>query len=117
MFPDFSLYLILACLILGMTTIPAFMPPTWTILAFFYIHFDLNLFAVVIIGAISATCGRIILYNLAKNQFRKFFTDKYLRNYDTLGNYLENNKKMTIPLILTYAFLPIPSNELFVMAG
>ncbi len=47
--PVTFLYLILALLVFGMNIVPAFMPPTWLVLAFFYIHFELSLPIVVLI--------------------------------------------------------------------
>lgn len=110
-------YITLAVLVLGMNVVPAFMPPTWVILAFFHIHFHLALIVIVVIGALAATSGRVLLANLARLYLRKLFPKTNLENYDALGKFIENNQRLTIPLVLTYAFLPIPSNQVFVVAG
>lgn len=110
-------YLLLAIFVLGMNVIPAFMPPTWVVLAFFYTQFQLNLIPTVLIGASMATLGRILLYHIAKNFLRNFFSKKTLENYDNLGKFFKKNQKLTIPVVLIYAFLPIPSNQVFIIAG
>lgn len=87
------------------------------VLAFFYLHFDLKLIPVVILGASAAVSGRVILSLLARNYFRPFMPRSFLHNYDALGNFFTENQKLTVPLIFTYAFLPIPSNDVFIIAG
>lgn len=114
---EFIPYILLAALIFGINLFPAFMPPTWTILAFFAIRYHLNLFALVIIGATMATCGRIGLYTLSKRQIQPRLSKKTKDNYQALGNLLDNHKRLTIPALFGYAFLPIPSNQVFIAAG
>lgn len=109
-------YILLASIVLGINVIPAFMPPTWTVLAFFVFKYNLMIIPTVIIGATFATAGRLILASGAR------FVAKYLprgsrENYESVGRYLNSNKKITIPLVITYAFLPIPSNDVFIAAG
>jgi hypothetical protein len=60
-------YLILGVLVFGVNIVPAFMPPTWIILAFFYLRYHLNLLPTVIIGAAAATLGRVVLLPPFKN--------------------------------------------------
>ncbi|MBI2599656.1 hypothetical protein HYW43_01915 [Candidatus Daviesbacteria bacterium] len=112
-----AIYLFLASVVLGMNIIPMFMPPTWTLLAFFVAKYDLSIPLTVLIGASFATLGRIVLAEISKKYLRRFFSKRAQENYETIGRYLNNNKKITIPLIITYAFLPIPSNDVFIAAG
>lgn len=58
----FFLYIGLALIVYIVNIIPLFMPPTWLMLAFFSIHYHLYTIPVIIIGAISATFGRVTLY-------------------------------------------------------
>jgi membrane protein DedA with SNARE-associated domain len=113
--PD--ILIILALLIFIINVIPVFMPPTWTILAFYYIHFHPPLFPTIIIGALAATMGRITLYYISKNHFRKFFSKENLNNYEALGDFFKKRQKLSIPLFLTYAFFPISSNYVYIAAG
>lgn len=34
-----------------------------------------------------------------------------------LGKFVQSHENLTIPVIITYAFLPIPSNQMFIAAG
>lgn len=112
-----TIYIILAVFIFGLNVVPAFMPPTWILLAFFYIHFHLSFIATVFIGASFATLGRIVLYLLAKTYFRQFFSKQTLQNYATLGAFFKKHQNVSIPLIIIYAFFPIPSNDIYIVAG
>lgn len=115
---DFSgIYLVLGIFILGMNVIPAFMPPTWTVLVFFYLTYHLYPPYVVLIGAVTATLGRVFLYYLAQTQLKRFLTKKMKDNYAHLAKFVNTRQKISIPLFFTYAFLPIPSNQVYIAAG
>ena len=93
------------------------MPPTWTILAFFYTTFHLYLLPTVIIGAVAATLGRILLALLVRHVFRGYIPKSFLKNYTYLGDYFKKYQKFSIPIILTYAFFPVSSNDVYIIAG
>jgi membrane protein DedA with SNARE-associated domain len=112
-----GIYAILASVVFSINLIPAFMPPTWIILTFFYITFDLKLVPTVIIGAVMATLGRICLAFLARYYFTPLLSSNGKENYKALGAFLNKNKKITIPLIISYAFIPIPSNQVYMAVG
>lgn len=97
-------------------SLPAFMPPTWMVLVFFATSLRLNPISTVILGATAAVCGRITLYYLAK-YFRNFLPKKLENNYQGLGEILSEHKTLSVPLFLTFAFYPLPSNQLFIVAG
>lgn len=109
----FFLYLLIAVV----NIMPGFMPPTWSILAFFSIQNNLSLYPLILVGVAGATSGRIGLYFLAKYFGKKFLTKKSLNNFNDLGCYLNLNKKSIITVVLAYAFIPLPSNQLFITAG
>src|SRR3989338_2339559 len=106
-------YVFLTSLVLGLNIIPAFMPPTWTVLAFFVTKYDLLQIPVVLIGASCATLGRVVLVGISRKYFRRILSADSQENYASIGEYLNSNKHITIPLVVAYAFLPIPSNDVF----
>lgn len=112
-----GIYVFLATVILGINVIPAFMPPTWMILAFFVRNYELQIIPVVLIGAICATLGRILLAEISGRYFRKLLSKDSQENYVSIGDYLNRHQHITIPLVIAYAFLPIPSNHVFIAAG
>jgi membrane protein YqaA with SNARE-associated domain len=97
--------------------VPAFMPPTWSILAFFLIQFDLPLLPLAIGGAVAATLGRLALALGARWLGPKFLPDDTLRNLGDLGAFLRTRQRWVGPAVLLYSFGPIPSNQLFMAAG
>jgi membrane protein DedA with SNARE-associated domain len=39
------------------------------------------------------------------------------KNVDMLGKFFNKHTKLSIPLLITYAFFPIPSNNVYIAAG
>lgn len=107
-FAAFSVFLINA--------LPALMPPTWMVLVFFLATYNLNPVAMVIIGALFALSGRLVLYYLA-SKFRGVLPKRMDKNYQDLGKFLSEHKAISLPLFLLFAFYPLPSNQLFIVAG
>lgn len=110
-------YVFLAFLVYSINVVPAFMPPTWIILSFFFIQYHLLLAPVVLIGAVCATLGRITLYHLARRYFHPFLSKKTQENLHIFGGYINAKKHLTIPLFILYAFIPIPSNHVYIAAA
>lgn len=110
-------YLILSIFIFGINVVPFFMPPTWTILAFFHLHYKLEVIPTVVIGALAATAGRVLLAALSRNILRPFLPKKTKENFRYLGKFVNSHEQLTIPVIIMYAFLPIPSNQVYIAAG
>lgn len=110
-------YIILGLIVLAINIVPAFMPSTWMILSFFYIHYHLEFLPTIFVGVIMATTGRIILAVLSKNYIGPMLPKKDQENMMNLGKIFELNKNYSFLSILGYTFLPIPSNQLFIAAG
>jgi len=98
--------------------IPAFMPPTWSVVSFFLIRFDLPLLPLAIGSAAAATGGRVLLALLTRRVGPRFMTADMRRNMDALAGYLQGHQKGVGLGMLGFAlFSPIPSNQLFMAAG
>jgi membrane protein YqaA with SNARE-associated domain len=97
--------------------VPAFMPPTWSILAFFLIRFDLPLLPLALGGAVAATLGRLALALGARRLGPKILPADTLQNLTDLGRFLQTRRRWVGPAVLLYSFGPIPSNQLFMAAG
>lgn len=107
-------YIFLGLFIYGMNIVPLFMPPTWVVLAFFYQHYHLGFVQTIVIGAATATLGRVTLAYLARNLLHGKIPKKWMKNYNDLGKYVKTHQKLTIPIMLTYAFFPISSNYMYI---
>jgi membrane protein YqaA with SNARE-associated domain len=98
--------------------IPAFMPATWTVLAFFYVHYKLPLFILTVGGAACSSLGRLVLAWAAGRWGRKIVPAKHRAELDSLGSWLARLPSWEVPLAVFVGSLgPIPSNLLFIAAG
>jgi uncharacterized membrane protein YdjX (TVP38/TMEM64 family) len=97
---------------------PAFMPPTWSILAFFLVRYDLPLIPLAVGGAVAASTGRLCLALVSRRWGRRWVSAERRANLSALGRWLDTRGRWTAPLaMLVYSFGPIPSNQLFMAAG
>jgi membrane protein DedA with SNARE-associated domain len=92
------------------------MPPTWMVLAFFQTTNNLNPIFTVILGASFALMGRLTLYYVSTIT-QSHLPKNMANNYQALGEELGSHKTLSIPLFLLFAFYPLPSNQLFIVAG
>lgn len=109
----FALALVVVFLI---NLVPAFMPSSWMVLAFFAIKFDLPLIPLGVSGAFVSGLGRACLAVGSDLMTRTFFKAK-AKELDTLGGYLREHKKTLPAIVFAYALTPLPTNNLFVAAG
>jgi hypothetical protein len=109
-------YLALVAAILIANALPAFAPPTWTILVFFLINYDLNPVALVILGVMSATAGRGFL----AWYFRKFahlIPTRFSKNMEYAGHYFQKGSAKKYTMLALFLVSPISSAQLFEAAG
>ena len=97
--------------------IPAFMPPTWAVLSFFYITAPQNIWALVIIGVTASTCGRYVLAKLSGFITEKFASREKKREFDAIKDKLQGKPMQKFIFTLVYALSPLPSNALFIAFG
>lgn len=112
-------FAVLIVLIFTLNLIPVFAPPTWMALAFVGFQFpETNPWALAIIGAGAATCGRITLALLSHRiAGKKLLSKPQLANVDVIKQRLEKRTTLTFAIFLSYAFSPLPSNFLFIAYG
>ncbi len=96
--------------------VPAFMPSTWMILAFFYIKFDLPLVPLTIGGAIASALGRYLLAK-ASTLFKRRFLRGRQGDMEELGEFLNEHRNYMALTVFVYALTPLPTNNLFIAAG
>ena len=86
-----SAYLILFAIVLGVNLLPAFGPPTWTIIVAYGLNSHMPLAALVVIGAAAAALGRFSLAH-AFRALRTHIPAKTVRNLSAAGQALESRK-------------------------
>ncbi len=96
---------------------PALMPPTWLILASFYVLDDsLNPLFLAIAGATGSTAGRfVLLYSSA--YFRRFMNQERKSSLEKITNYLKSKRYGFFLVTCLFAATPLPSNMLFIGYG
>ncbi|HEY7917388.1 MAG TPA: hypothetical protein VIC86_10475 [Acidimicrobiales bacterium] len=109
-------YLYLFLIVLGVNLLPAFGPPTWTLLVFARIHWHLNPIALVILGGVGAMLGRYLLAVTAR-RFRGHLSERRRENLTAASDALLKRRSSVIATLALFAISPLPSAQLFVAAG
>ena len=109
-------YLLLFAIVFGVNLLPAFGPPTWTLLVFARISWHLQPVAIVLIGATAAMSGRYVLARLAR-RFRGHLRPKWIANLEAANELLFAKKNRAWAVLAVFVVSPLPSAQLFVAAG
>ncbi|MEI9907936.1 MAG: hypothetical protein WDO06_08710 [Actinomycetota bacterium] len=109
-------YLLAALVIFLANTLPAFAPPTWSILVFFELRHDLDPIALIVIGIVSAVLGRAVLATTFR-RFRGFLPKGYVANMEEIGIYIHGHNRRIAGLFAIFFLSPISSAQLFEGAG
>jgi membrane protein YqaA with SNARE-associated domain len=96
--------------------LPAFGPPTWAVLVFFSLDFDLPAVPLVLGGALAAASGRFVLANGAR-MLRPRLAAARLDRLDRARAALSADRRRTAVGLGLFALSPVPSGQLFVAAG
>jgi hypothetical protein len=102
--------------IFAINLLPAFGPPTWSVLVFFALNFDLPAAPLVIAGALAAASGRYVLATGAR-RLRPRLSAARLASIDRAQRALSANRRRSLAGLGLFALSPVPSGQLFVAAG
>lgn len=108
--------LILFALVLAINLLPAFGPPTWTIVALYGLHSQLPLASIVLIAALAAASGRILLA-LAFRHLRAWLPARTRVNLEAARSRLAGSRRSVLVGLGLFAVSPLPSAQLFEAAG
>jgi uncharacterized membrane protein YdjX (TVP38/TMEM64 family) len=109
-------YLILFLIVFGLNLLPAFGPPTWTVLVLYGLHSHLPIALIVPIAALAAASGRLLLacgFRLLGSRL----PDKQKNNLAAARQALEGKQRNLILGLGLFALSPLPSGQLFAAAG
>jgi len=109
-------YVVMAAVVLGVNLLPAFGPPTWAVLVFFRLNAHLAVVPLVLIGAVAAAGGRILLA-LASSRLRSHISTRQRANLAAAGKVLTRDRTRSIVGLAVFALSPVPSAQLFEAAG
>lgn len=65
-------FLLLFLIVLGINLLPAFGPPTWSIIVFYGLNSDLPIASIVIVSALAAALGRLLLAHIHCKRMRSW---------------------------------------------
>ena len=91
--------------------------PAFTIMMLLQIIFDLNVWAVIVIGVAGSVLGRYFLLLYAPLIAGKYLTSSKNKDIQFLGDKINENKWKGQLFILAYSLLPLPTTPLFLGAG
>ena len=109
-------YLILFAIVLGVNLMPAFGPPTWTVIVLYGLNTDLPVQLLVLTAAIAAALGRFT-HAHAFRLLGDRLSAKTKRNLTAAGEALERRKSAMLLGLALFALSPLPSAQLFEAAG
>ncbi|CAM3060603.1 hypothetical protein [Flavobacterium frigoris] len=91
--------------------------PAFTIMVFLQILFDLNVWAVIVIGVVGSVLGRSILLLYTPLMANKYLKASKNEDIKFLGDKMNQNKWKGILVVLAYSLLPLPTTPLFLGGG
>ena len=102
--------------VFAVNLLPAFGPPTWAVLVFFSVDFDLPAVPLVLGGALAAASGRYLLASGAR-ALRPRFSAARIERLDGAEAALVANRRRSLAGLGLFALSPVPSGQLFAAAG
>jgi membrane protein YqaA with SNARE-associated domain len=102
--------------IFGINLLPAFGPPTWAVLVFFRLHSELPAVPLILVGALAAASGRLVLA-VTVRRFRSRFSAERRENLQAAEEVLVGSRRKAVAGLGLFALSPVPSAQLFVAAG
>jgi membrane protein YqaA with SNARE-associated domain len=113
---DVAAYALVAGAVLGVNLLPAFGPPTWAVLVLFTVHGDYFEPLLVVVGALSAASGRLLLA-YGTRRLRRFVPQKQRANLEAAGDLLTRRRGRSVAGLALFAVSQVPSAQLFEAAG
>ena len=109
-------YLQLAAVVFAINLLPAFGPPTWAVLVLFHFSRDLAPVPLVLVGALAAASGRLVLA-MATRRLKPWLPKKYVANAEAAGRLVTERRRAAVTGLALFAISPLPSAQLFEAAG
>ncbi|MCT2559848.1 hypothetical protein N0B51_12760 [Tsuneonella sp. YG55] len=110
-------YLIFFAVVLGVNLMPAFGPPTWSIIALYTLNGEMETPLLVLTGALAAALGRYALAHATRHLGTRWLSAETQANLAAAREALERRKRNTVLGLGLFALSPVPSAQLFEAAG
>lgn len=109
-------YIFLFAVVLGINLLPAFGPPTWSVIVLFGINSDLPFMGLVLTGASAAALGRFILAH-GFRVLANYVSVKTKANLAAARAAFERRRHHGMLALGLFALSPVPSAQLFAAIG
>ena len=109
-------YLALIGVVFGVNLLPAFGPPTWSLLVFFRLQSHIPAVPLVLLGALAAASGRLVLAFVSQ-RVRGHLSAGRLEHLAAARDAVAGGRKRAIAWLGLFTLSPLPSAQLFVAAG
>lgn len=109
-------YLTLFAIVLAINLMPAFGPPTWTVLVLFGLNSDLPVAPAILVAAGAAALGRFLLAH-AFRRLGERIPERYRRNLAAAREVFESRRHAGLLALGLFVLSPLPSAQLFEGAG
>jgi hypothetical protein len=97
--------------------IPFIGPPAWTVMVFFQIRFQLNIWMVLFFGVTGSAIGRYCYSVYVKWLSNRFIKEEKNHDLGFLGERLSKNGWKVQLFVLIYTLIPVPTTPLFTATG
>ncbi len=97
--------------------VPVPLPPAFTVMIFFQIKYDLNIWLVLLFGVSGSVLGRFLLSMYVPYVTDKLFKKKKNEDVQFLGKRMKEKGVRGQLFILLYSLLPLPTTPLFIASG
>ena len=108
--------LLLFAIVFGVNLLPAFGPPTWSIIVIYGLNSHLPIAVLVVVAALAAALGRFLLGH-GFRRLRLHVPARMKRNLAAAGKAIERRKRHSFLALGLFALSPLPSAQLFEAAG
>jgi uncharacterized membrane protein YdjX (TVP38/TMEM64 family) len=108
--------LLMAAVVFGINILPAFAPPTWTVLVLFKLRYDIPAPLIVVVGACSAAAGRFVLASAVRRLGGRL-PERKRADLEAVGATLTENRRGRWGVLGLFLLSPLPSTQLFEAAG
>jgi len=103
-------------IVLGVNLMPAFGPPTWSIIVLYGLNTQLPTVGIILTGALAAASGRFALAHVFRLLGSRI-PGRIRLNLAAAKEALERNKRSEFVALGLFALSPLPSAQLFEAAG
>ncbi|MEY2672186.1 MAG: hypothetical protein RL228_1437 [Actinomycetota bacterium] len=109
-------YFLAFLVIFAENCLPAFGPPTWLVLVYLTLGFNLEPAPLIVLAVIAASVAHWLMAHFFR-RIRNRLPKNYVTNMENLGTKLEKRSKTMWGLFILFLWSPLSSSQLFVAAG